>query len=127
MIKISGGFKLRVTILFKILLCLFATTFFACCSPDYETEIIGEWKDKNSNIVEFSANGVVKGLARNVNKEKVEGTYKFNNDSLFIEFIVAPEPRNIKGSLEFKIQKLDIDSLVLYTSLGNLNYSRITK
>jgi hypothetical protein len=97
------------------------------CSSDYESEIIGEWKDKSNNVVEFSADGVVRGLARNVNKKLVEGTYKVNNDSLFIEFLVAPEPRNIKGSLEFKIQKLDKDSLILYTSLGNLNYGRITK
>ena len=118
---------MRAKILFKVLLCLIAITLLAGCGSDYETEIIGKWKDKNSNMVEFSADGVAKGLARNVNKELVEGTYKVNNDSLFIEFLVAPEPRNIKGSLEFKIQKLDNDSLVLYTSLGNLNYGRVTK
>jgi len=118
---------LRTKILFKASLCLIAITLLAGCGSDYETEIIGEWKDKNRNVVEFSADGVVKGLARNVNKELVEGTYKINNDSLLIEFLVAPEPRNIKGSLEFNIQKLDSDSLVLYTSLGNLNYSRVTK
>ena len=118
---------MRAKILFKVLLCLIAITLWAGCGSDYETEIIGKWKDKNSNIVEFSADGVAKGLARNVNKELVEGTYKVNNDSLFIEFLVAPEPRNIKGSLEFRIQKLDSDSLVLYTSLGNLNYGRVTK
>ena len=118
---------MKVNILSKVLLPFIAITFFAGCGSDYETEIIGDWKDKNSNVVEFSADGVVKGLARNVNKELVEGTYKINNDSLFIEFLVAPEPRNIKGSLEFKIQKLNNDSLVLYTSLGNLNYGRVTK
>jgi len=118
---------LRAKILFKISLCLIAILFITACGSDYETEIVGEWKDRNSNVVEFSADGVVKGLARNVNKEKVEGTYKVNNDSLFIEFLVTPEPRNIKGSLEFKIQKLNSDSLILYTSLGNLNYGRVIK
>jgi len=118
---------LKVNNLSKVLLPLIAILFFAGCGSDYETEIIGSWKDKNSNVVEFSADGVVKGLARNVNKELVEGTYKVNNDSLFIEFLVAPEPRNIKGSLEFKIQKLNSDSLILYTSLGNLNYGRVIK
>jgi len=118
---------LKVNILSKVLLPLIAITFFAGCGSDYESEIIGSWKDKNSYVVEFSADGVVKGLARNVNKELVEGTYKVYNDSLFIEFLVAPEPRNIKGSLEFKIQKLNSDSLILYTSLGNLNYGRVTK
>ncbi len=118
---------MRTKILFKVLLCLIAITLLAGCGSDYETEIIGEWKDKNSNVVEFSADGVVKGLARNVNKEQVEGTYTVNNDSLFIEFIVVPAPRNLKGSLEFKIQKLDSDSLILYTSLGNWNYGRVTK
>jgi len=110
-----------------VLLCLIAVTLLAGCGSDYETEIVGKWKDRNRNVIEFSADGVVKGLARNVNKELVAGTYKVNNDSLFIEFLVAPEPRNIKGSLEFKIQKLDIDSLVLYTSIGNMNYCRVTK
>jgi len=118
---------LRGKILFKALLCLIGFTFLTGCGNEYKTEIVGKWEDRNSNVVEFSAAGVVKGLARNVNKELVEGTYKINNDSLFIEFLVAPEPRNIKGSLEFKIQKIDIDSLVLYTSLGNLNYRRIAK
>ncbi len=118
---------MKVNILSKVLLPFIAITFFAGCGSDYESEIIGNWKDKNSNVVEFSADGIVKGLARNVNKDIVEGTYKVNNDSLFIEFIVAPEPRNIKGSLDFKIQKLNSDSLVLYTSLGNLNYGRVTK
>ena len=118
---------MRGKILFKGLFYLIGFTLLAGCGSDYETEIIGEWKDKNSNVVEFSADGVVKGLARNVNKELVEGTYNISNDSLFIEFLVAPDPRNIKGSLEFKIQKIDMDSLVLYTSLGNLNYVRIAK
>ncbi len=118
---------MKINILAKVLIPLIAIAFFASCGSDYETEIIGNWKDKNSNVVEFSTDGVVTGLARNVNKELVEGTYNVNNDSLFIEFLVAPEPRNIKGSLEFKIQKLDNDSLILYTSLGNLNYGRVTK
>ncbi len=118
---------MKAKIFYKVLLCLIAITLLASCGSDYETEIVGKWKDRNSNIVEFSADGVVKGLARNVNKELVEGTYKVYNDSLFIEFLVAPAPRNIKGSLEFKIQKIDIDSLILYTSLGNLNYARIAK
>ena len=118
---------MRTKVLVKVLLCLIAVMLLAGCGSNYETEIIGEWKDKNSNVVQFSADGVVKGLARNVNKRLVEGTYKVNNDSLFIEFLVVPEPRNLKGSLEFKIQKLNSDSLVLYTSLGNLNYGRVTK
>ena len=118
---------MRSKFLFKALLCLIGFTFLAGCGNEYKTEIVGKWKDRNSNVIEFSADGVVKGLARNVNKELVGGTYKFNNDSLFIEFLVAPEPRNIKGALEFKIQKLNSDSLVLYTSLGNMNYTRIAK
>ncbi|MBT8387936.1 MAG: hypothetical protein KJO12_11035 [Ignavibacteria bacterium] len=118
---------MKIINLSKILLPLISITFFIGCGSDYESEIIGKWKDKNSNVVVFSEDGVVKGLARNVNKELVEGTYKVNNDSLFIEFLVAPEPRNITGSLEFKIQKLNGDSLILYTSLGNLNYGRLTK
>ena len=118
---------MRSKFLFKALLCLIGFTFLAGCGNEYKTEIVGKWKDRNSNVIEFSADGVVKGLARNIDKEIVGGTYKVNNDSLFIEFLVAPEPRNIKGSLEFKINKLDIDSLVLYTSLGNMNYTRIAK
>ncbi len=118
---------MKVNIISNVLLPLIAIAFFAGCGTDYESEIIGSWKDKNSNVVEFSADGVVKGLARNVNKEIVDSTFRINNDSLFIEFLVAPEPRNIKGSLEFKIQKLNSDSLILYTSLGNLNYGRVTK
>ena len=118
---------MRTKVLVKVLFCLITISLLAGCGSDYETEIIGEWEDKNSNIVQFSADGVAKGLARNVNNEKVEGTYTVNNDSLFIEFIVVPAPRNLKGSLEFKIQKLDSDSLILYTSLGNWNYGRVTK
>ena len=118
---------MKVNNLSKVLLPLIAILFFAGCGSDYESEIIGEWKDKNGNVVGFSEDGVVNGFARNVNKELVEGTYTVNNDSLHIEFLVAPEPRNIKGSLEFKIQKLNSDSLVLYTSLGNMNYARIAK
>ena len=112
--------------LYKTLFFIVPFLIINSCGSDYENEIIGKWEDGNNNIVEFSADGVVKGLAKNVNKEQVEGTYKVNNDSLFIEFLVAPEPRNIKGSLEFKIQKLNSDSLVLYTSIGNLNYGRVT-
>lgn len=114
-------------ILFITIASSLISFLFTGCGSNYEKEIIGKWKDKNSSEIEFSADGAVKGLARNINKEKVEGTYKVNNDSLFIEFLVAPAPRNIKGSLEFKIQKLDNDSLVLFTTLGNLNYSRVTK
>jgi len=123
----SGGFELGANKFYNALILIVAFSFINGCGSDYEAEIIGEWKDKNSNVVEFSSDGVVKGLARNVNKELVEGTYTVNNDSLQIEFLVAPEPRNLMGSLEFKIQKLDRDSLILYTSLGNLNYSRVTK
>lgn len=118
---------MKAKILYKALFCLIAVTLLAGCGSDYETEIIGKWKDRNSNVIEFSADGVIKGLARNVDREMVEGTYRVYNDSLFIEFLVIPEPRNLKGTLEFKIQKINIDSLVLYTSLGNLNYTRIAK
>jgi len=123
----SGGFELGANKFYNALLLIVVFSFINGCGSDYEAEIIGKWKDKNNNVVEFSTVGVVKGLARNVNKEQVDGTYTVNNDSLFIEFLVAPEPRNIKGSLEFRIQKLDEDSLVLYTSLGNLNYGRVIK
>jgi len=118
---------LRANKYYKALLLIVAFIFINGCGSDYETEIIGSWKDKNNNPVEFTADGVVKGLARNVNKELVDGTYKVSDDSLFIEFLVAPEPRNLMGSLEFKIQKLNSDSLVLFTTLGNLNYRRIAK
>ncbi len=95
------------------------------CGTDYKNEIIGRWKDQHNSIVEFTEDGVVKGLARNIKKEIVDGTYKVSNDSLVIEFITAPVPRNIKGSLEFKIYKLDKDSLILYTSIGNINYAKL--
>jgi hypothetical protein len=118
---------LKLKNLYRIPLCFTAFLFITGCGSDYETEIIGEWKDKGNNVIEFSAEGVVKGLAKNVNREKVEGTYKVNNDSLYIDFLVAPDPRNIMGTLEFKIQKLNRDSLILYTSIGNLNYGRVIK
>jgi hypothetical protein len=46
------------------------------------------------------------------------------DDSLLIEFTVIPEPRNVKGNLDFLILKLDADSLILDTDLGSLNYYR---
>lgn len=114
-------------IIFKVLLSLAVIMFIVSCGSNYDQDILGKWKDKNNSEIEFTTDGVIKGLARNVNQEQVNGTYKVSNDSLFIEFLVAPEPRNIKGSLEFKIQKLTSDSLVLFTTLGNLNYGRIVK
>ena len=96
----------------------------AACSPNKEEEIIGKWKNNNSNLIEFREDGIVTGLTKNVNKEPVDGTYKIKNDSLLIEFMVMPAPRNIKGNLDFLILKLDADSLILDTELGSLNYFR---
>ena len=90
-----------------------------------ENEIVGKWKDRNENIIEFRENGVVIGLTKNVKKEYVDGNYKIVNDSLKIEFLVIPEPRNLKGNLEFLILRLDEDSLVLDAGIGSLNYTRI--
>lgn len=96
----------------------------AACGSYQEEEIIGKWKNNNGNLVEFREDGIVTGLTKNVNKEPVDGTYKIQNDSLLIEFMVMPAPRNIKGNLDFLILKLDADSLILDTDLGSLNYFR---
>lgn len=98
--------------------------FVAACGSNKEEEIIGKWKNDNGNLVEFREDGVVTGLTKNVNKELVDGTYKIKDDSLLIEFMVMPAPRNIKGNLDFLILKLDADSLILDTELGSLNYWR---
>jgi hypothetical protein len=95
------------------------------CGSDKKTEIIGKWKDQHGNIVEFTEDGVVDGLTKNVKREHVRGTYDVTNDTLYIDFLVAPEPRNIRGTLEFPIQKLNSDSLILYTDLGNINYAKL--
>lgn len=69
----------------------------------------------------------MKGLARNVKREFVDGNFDIRHDSLIVKFIAAPAPRNITGMLEFKIEILNDDSLVLNTSIGNLNYSKVVK
>ena len=86
---------------------------------------MGEWKDQNGNVITFSTDGNVKGLARNIKREFVDGTFDVRNDSLFIHFLVAPAPKNIQGTLEFRIQKLNNDSLILNTQIGNLAYSKV--
>ena len=110
-----------IVIIFSIFVLLLIVT---ACGTNKEDEIIGKWKNDNGNLVEFREDGVVTGLTKNVNKELVDGTYKIKDDSLLIEFMVIPEPRNIKGSLDFLILKLDTDSLILDTDLGSLNYWR---
>jgi hypothetical protein len=111
---------------FIFLISVFATTilFLAACGSNKEKEIIGNWKNDNGNLVEFREDGVVTGLTKNVDKEPVDGFYKIKADSLLIEFTVTTEPKEIKGSLDFLILKLDADSLILDTDLGNLNYWR---
>jgi len=52
---------LRAKILFKVLLCLITITFLAGCGSDYETEIVGKWEDRNSNVVEFLQPELLKG------------------------------------------------------------------
>jgi hypothetical protein len=94
------------------------------CGSDKEDEIIGKWKNDIGNLIEFREDGIVTGLTKNVNKEPVDGYYRIKDDSLLIEFTVIPEPRNVKGSLDFLILKLDADSLILDTDLGSLNYWR---
>jgi hypothetical protein len=111
--------------LIVIIFCIFVLLLIVtACGTNKEDEIIGKWKNDNGNLVEFREDGVVTGLTKNVNKELVDGTYKIKDDSLLIEFMVIPEPRNIKGSLDFLILKLDTDSLILDTDLGSLNYWR---
>lgn len=94
------------------------------CGTNKEDEIIGKWKNDNGDLVDFREDGVVTGLTKNVNKELVDGTYKIKDDSLLIEFWVMPAPRNIRGNLDFRILKLNADSLILDTDLGSLNYWR---
>jgi len=96
----------------------------AACGSNKKEEIIGKWKNNNGNLIEFREDGVVTGLTKNANKELVDGTFKIKDDSLLIEFMVMPAPRNIKGNLDFLILKLDTDSLILDTDLGSLNYWR---
>jgi uncharacterized protein YkvS len=97
------------------------------CGSNKEKDIIGVWKDSNGNIIEFRKDGVVTGITKDVNKQPVEGSYKVKDDSLLIDFIVATEPEEIKGNLDFLIHKLDTDSLILNTDLGNLNYWRMNQ
>ena len=106
------------------LIILFMTLIISACGSNKEEEIIGKWKNSNGNIVEFREDGIVTGLTKNVEKEFVDGTYKIKDDSLLIEFMVIPKPRNVKGNLDFLILKLDVDSLILNTDLGSLNYWR---
>jgi len=96
----------------------------AACGTNKEEEIIGKWKNDNGNLIEFREDGIVTGLTKNVKKEFVDGTYKIKDDSLLIEFMVMHKPRNIKGNLDFLILKLDVDSLILNTGIGSLNYWR---
>ncbi len=104
---------------------IFFAVVLASCGTDKSEEIVGEWKNINGQIISFTTDGYVKGLARNVKQEFVDGSFVIRNDSLLVEFLVVPEPRNLKGTLEFKIEKLDSDSLVLATIIGNIVYSRI--
>ena len=97
------------------------------CGSNKEKDIIGTWKDSNGNLIEFREDGIVTGITKNVNKQPVEGSYKVKDDSLLIEFVVATEPEEIMGNLDFLIHKLDSDSLVLDTDLGNLIYRRINQ
>jgi hypothetical protein len=96
----------------------------SACGSNKEDEIIGKWKNSNGNIVEFRGDGIVTGLTKNVDKKFIDGAFKIKDDSLLIEFMVIPEPKNIKGNLDFLILKLDVDSLILNTGLGSLNYWR---
>jgi hypothetical protein len=107
-----------VSIIFALLLLV------AACGSNKEEEIIGKWKNDNGNLIEFRDDGVVTGLTKNVKKEPVDGFYKIIGDSLLIEFTVTTEPKEIKGSLDFLILRLDADSLILDTDLGSLNYWR---
>jgi len=111
-------FLLNVVCTFALLIIITA------CGSNREKDIIGNWKNSNGNIVEFREDGIVAGLTKNVKKQPVDGTYKIKDDSLLIEFIVTTEPEEIKGNLDFLIHKLDTDSLILDTDLGNLIYWR---
>jgi hypothetical protein len=116
--------KNQISFFFSIFFCITTILFLTACGSNKEEEIIGKWKNDNGNLIEFREDGVVTGLTKNVNKELVNGTYIIKDDSLLIEFMVIPEPRNIKGDLDFLILKLDTDSLILDTDLGSLNYWR---
>ena len=111
-------FLLNIVYIFALLIIVTA------CGSNREKDIIGKWKDSNGNLIEFREDGIVTGLTKNVKKQSVEGSYKVKDDSLLIDFIVATEPEEIKGNLDFLIHKLDTDSLILNTALGNLNYWR---
>jgi hypothetical protein len=119
--------KLKIKILIRSLIFFGVVLLFTFCGTDQKKEIIGNWKDQNGKIITFMEDGNVNGLARNIKRELVDGSFDIRNDSLFVRFLAAPAPRNIEGILEFRIQKLDIDSLVLNTQIGNIVYSRITK
>ena len=111
--------------LFSLLVIMIS--FIISCGKNYDEDIIGKWKDKHGTQIEFTETGTVKNLARNVDKDFVDGSYKIKDDSLLIEFMVVPEPNSINGNLDFLILKLDSDSLVLNTGLGSLNYERIKR
>ncbi|MBT8378303.1 MAG: hypothetical protein KJN64_03645 [Ignavibacteria bacterium] len=110
--------------IFSIFFFITTILFLAACGSNKEEEIIGKWNNDNDNLVEFQDDGVVTGLTKNVKKVPVDGFYKIKDDSLLIEFTVTTEPKEIKGSLDFLILKLDADSLILDTDLGSLNYWR---
>jgi len=118
---------LKLHILFSYIIFLGIIILFTSCSADKKEKIVGQWKDQNGMIIEFSQDGNVKGLARNIKRDLVDGSFDIRNDSLFVRFLAAPAPRNIEGLLEFQIQKLNGDSLTLSTQIGNLAYSRIVK
>ncbi len=108
----------------SIVLFTLIILFFSACGSNKEEEIKGKWKNDNGNLIEFREDGIVTGLTKNVDKEPVDGIYQIKDDSLLIEFIVTTKPREIKGNLDFLILKLDADSLILNTELGNINYWR---
>ena len=118
---------MKIRILSGLSILLGIIVLLTSCGTDKKEEIVGEWKDKSGKVITFSTDGNVNGLARNIKREFVDGTFDIRNDSLFIEFLVAPAPRNLQGTLEFRIQKLDSDSLVLNTQIGNIVYSKVVK
>lgn len=118
---------MKLNISLSLIISLGIIILFTSCSSDKREEIVGKWKDRNGIVIEFSQDGNVKGLARNIKRELVEGSFEIRNDSLFVNFLAAPAPRNVKGILEFRIQKLDGDSLVLSTQIGDLAYSKLGK
>ena len=116
---------MKVKFLLNVVYIITLLIFVTACGSNREKDIIGKWKNKNDNVVEFRKDGIVTGLTKNVKKQLVDGSYKVKDDSLLIEFVVTTEPKVIKGNLDFLIHKLDADSLILDTDLGNLNYWRI--